>query len=74
MPQCNTKPFSALLPDVLKKGCKGVLGIHWRTRAVEDVAAYMMDFAWNPTKTNYEWFWSDFATTETGYCWYQAAT
>ena len=62
MPQCNVKPFSVLLPDVLKKGCNGVLGIHWRSRGVEDVAAYMMDFAWNPTKTTYESFWSDFAT------------
>ena len=61
MPQCNVKPFSVLLPDVMKKGCKGVLGIHWRTRAVEDVARYMVDFAWNPAKTNYEAFWSDFA-------------
>ena len=38
MPQCNVKPFSVLLPDVIKKGCKGVLGIHWRSRGVEDVA------------------------------------
>ena len=61
MPQCNVKPFSVLLPDVMKKGCKGVLGIHWRTRAVEDVARYMVDFAWYPEKTNYESFWSVFA-------------
>jgi hypothetical protein len=61
MPQCNVKPFSALLPDVRKKGCKGVLGIHWRTRAVEEVARYMVDFAWNPEKTNYEAFYADFA-------------
>ena len=61
MPQGNTKPFSVLLPDVLRKGCQGDLGIHWRSRAVEDVAAYMLDFAWNPTKTTYESFWSDFA-------------
>ncbi len=61
MPECNVKPFSVLLPDVIKKGCKGVLGIHWRSRGVEEVAAYMMDFAWNPTNTTYESFWSDFA-------------
>jgi hypothetical protein len=61
MPQCNTKPFSLLLPDVLQKGCKGVLGIHWRTREVEDVARYMMDFSWNPSKTTYQSFWFDFA-------------
>ena len=28
---------------------------------VEDVAAYMFDFAWNPAKISYESFWSDFA-------------
>ena len=61
MPQCNTRPFSALLPDVLRKGCQGILGIHWRVRAVADVAAYTMDFAWDPTKATYESFWSDFA-------------
>lgn len=61
MPQCNTRPFSVLLPDVLQKGCTGVLGIHWRTRAVEDVAAYMLDFAWKPATTTYESFWADFA-------------
>ena len=61
MPQCNTRPFSVLLPDVLQKGCNGVLGIHWRTRAVEDVAAYMLDFAWKPATTGYESFWADFA-------------
>jgi hypothetical protein len=61
MPQCNVKPFSVLLPDVTRKGCKGVLGIHWRTRAVEEVARYMVDFAWNPAKTNYEAFYADFA-------------
>jgi len=28
---------------------------------VEDVARYMMDFAWNPDATTYESFWQDFA-------------
>ena len=59
--ECNTKPFSLLLPDVVKKGCKGVLGIHWRSREVEDVAAYMNNFAWNPKGITYESFWLDFA-------------
>ena len=62
MPECNVKPFSALLPDVLAKKCKGVMGIHWRVRDDEDVAKYMMNFAWNPLGTTYEGFWADFAT------------
>jgi hypothetical protein len=61
MPQCNTHPFSELLPDILRKRCKGLLGIHWRVRDVEDVAAYSMDFAWNPAGMNYESFWFDYA-------------
>ena len=61
MPECTVKPFSALLPDVLAKKCKGVMGIHWRVRDVEDVARYTFDFAWNPLKTTYDGFWADYA-------------
>ena len=61
MPECNTKPFSALLPNVLAKKCKGIMGIHWRVRDVEDVARYTFDFAWNPRTTTYEGFWADYA-------------
>ncbi|MBN1421900.1 MAG: hypothetical protein JXP34_24220, partial [Planctomycetes bacterium] len=59
-PQVNVKPFTFLLRDALKKGCQGVLGIHWRTRGVEEVVAYTAQFAWNPDLT-YEDFYDGFA-------------
>jgi len=47
-PQCNAKPFTYLCRDAYDKGCQGLLGIHWETRGVEEVAAYLAQFAWNP--------------------------
>ncbi len=57
-PQCNVTPFSHLLPDALQKGCQGILGIHWRTRGVERVAAYTYQFAWNPQLTTSQFWWN----------------
>jgi hypothetical protein len=59
-PQCNVKPFTSLVRDAQAKGCQGILGIHWETRGVEEVAAYVAQFAWNPNLT-YEQFYEDFA-------------
>jgi len=59
-PQCNVAPFVHLGRDALHKGCQGMLAIHWRTRGVEEVAAYQAQFAWNPELT-YEQFYDDFA-------------
>lgn len=59
-PQCNVKPFTNLVRDALAKGCQGILGIHWQTRGVEEVAAYVAEFAWNPNLT-YEEFYEEFA-------------
>lgn len=59
-PQPNVKPFTYLLRDAVKKGCEGVLGIHWRTRGVEEVAAYLAQFAWEPD-LSYEAFYDRFA-------------
>jgi hypothetical protein len=50
-PQPNVNAFAPLLADALAKGCQGVLGIHWRTRAVEEVAAYTLQWAWEPELT-----------------------
>lgn len=60
-PQVNVKPFTFLLRDALKKGCQGALGIHWRTRGVEEVVAYTAQFAWDPT-LSYEAFYDRLAT------------
>jgi hypothetical protein len=59
-PQCNVLPYTALCRDALTKRCQGLLSIHWRTRDVEEVAAYMARFAWDPSLT-YEGFYDDFA-------------
>jgi hypothetical protein len=59
-PQCNVRPFTHLVRDALNKGCQGLLGIHWQTRQIEEVAAYVSQFAWNPDMT-YEQFYADFA-------------
>ena len=50
-PQTNVTAFEPLLKDIVAKKCEGALGIHWRTRNVEDVAGYLYRFAWNPELT-----------------------
>lgn len=52
MPQCNVPPVSRLLSDIRAKKNPGVIGIHWRTGEVEDVAAYTFQYAWNPSLTS----------------------
>jgi len=51
VPQPNLKETAAACQDALKKGCQGLLGIHWRTRAVEESATFCARFAWDPTLT-----------------------
>ena len=55
-PQTNVTAFEPLLADIVKKKCRGALGIHWRTRNVEDVAGYLYRFGWNPELTAAEFF------------------
>ncbi len=50
-PQPNVFAFAPLLADARAKGCQGILGIHWRTRAVEEVAAFTFRWAWEPDLT-----------------------
>jgi len=51
MPQPNLRATAGACRDALAKGCQGLLGIHWRTRAVAESAAYCAQFAWNPDLT-----------------------
>ncbi len=55
-PQTNVTAFEPVLKDIVKKGCQGALGIHWRTRNVEDVAGYLYRFGWNSQLTAAEFF------------------
>lgn len=48
-PQPNVHAFAPLIDDAERKGCAGILGIHWRTRAIEEVAGYTFRRAWEPT-------------------------
>lgn len=55
-PQTNVTAFEPLLKDIVAKGCQGALGIHWRTRNVEDVAGYLYRFGWQPDLTAEDYF------------------
>jgi hypothetical protein len=59
-PQTNAAPFLHLCRDVLRKGCQGMLAIHWRSRDVEEAAALQARFAWD-TSLTYEGFFDRFA-------------
>ncbi|MCX5757611.1 MAG: LamG domain-containing protein, partial [Candidatus Hydrogenedentes bacterium] len=51
MPQPNLRAAAGACRDALAKGCQGLLGIHWRTRGVEESATYCAKFAWEPDLT-----------------------
>ena len=55
-PQPNVNAFAPLLDDAQGKGCQGILGIHWRTRAVEEVAGFTFRRAWEPDLTPAAYF------------------
>lgn len=58
--QANVKPFTRLVRDARAKRCQGLLGIHWQTRGIEEVAAYTAQYAWHPD-LGYEDFYAEFA-------------
>ncbi len=51
MPQPNLERTAGACRDALAKGCQGLLGIHWRTRAVGTAATYCARFAWDTELT-----------------------
>ena len=55
-PQANVVSFEPVLQDIVRKQCQGALGIHWRTRNVEEVAGYLYRFAWDPKLTAAEFY------------------
>lgn len=54
-PQTNVTAFEPLLRNIVAKRCEGALGIHWRTRNVQDVAGYLYRFGWNTQLTAEEY-------------------
>ena len=59
-PQTNTHLFSDFCRDAHGKGCQGLVGIHWRTRDLEEVLAYCARYAWDSNVT-FEGFYDDYA-------------
>ncbi|MCY3802393.1 MAG: hypothetical protein OXG46_12550 [Chloroflexi bacterium] len=60
-PQPNTHIFADLCRDAREKGCEGFMGIHWRTRDLEEVFAYSARYAWD--QVEYDEFYDDYART-----------
>ncbi len=46
----NARQWAGACADAEAKGCSGILGIHWRQRAVEESAAYMTRYAWGEAR------------------------
>ncbi len=65
MPQPNTKHFFNNARDSVKKGTKGLLGIHWRTRDMEESQAYISQYAWD-ANLSYEGFYRGYAQRRFG--------
>lgn len=55
-PQPLVQTFEGIFKQVRQSGSQGFLGIHWRTREVEQNLAYMVQAAWNPDLTADEFF------------------
>jgi hypothetical protein len=55
-PQPFLKTYEPMIKDLQKSGSQGFLGIHWRTREVEDNFAYLLSYAWNPSITKESFF------------------
>lgn len=51
MPQPNLYETAGACRDARSKGCNGLIGVHWRTRSVEEAMTYTARFAWDPSLT-----------------------
>ena len=59
-PQPMVHVYDKMMRDILQGRSQGVLGIHWRTRDVEEAFGFLTAFAWNPDLTT-ETFYQDLA-------------
>jgi alpha-galactosidase len=55
-PQPCVHTFERTIGDVKQGGSQGILGIHWRTRDIEENFSFLVDAAWNPGLTAYDFF------------------
>ena len=65
MPQPYVDIYQDLMKDLISGGSQGVLGIHWRTRCIEENFQFLVDCAWNPGLRAEE-FYADFARRRYG--------
>lgn len=47
-PQPWNLRYEKLMRDALKKGCQGILAIHWRTRGIEETCSFFSTLCWHP--------------------------
>ena len=55
-PQPYVHTYEAMARDAQQSGSQGILGIHWRTRDIEENFAFLVDYAWQPGLTAKEFF------------------
>lgn len=65
MPQPFVDIYQDLMKDLIDGGSQGVLGIHWRSRCIEENLQFLVDCAWNPG-LRAEAFYKEFARRRYG--------
>ncbi len=55
-PQPYVHVFEQMARDAQQGGSQGLLGIHWRTREIEENLGFLVDYAWQPGLTAKEFF------------------
>lgn len=67
--QWHPQPYVHIYEPMVKYahegGSQGLLGIHWRTRDIEENLAYLVEYAWDPSLTA-ESFFADYASRNYG--------
>jgi len=64
-PQANAHVFAQTVRDARQKGCRGLLGIHWRTKEVGESQALAAQYAWSPEQSLEE-FYTDYGVRRVG--------
>ena len=64
-PQPDVHTHEKMMPDLLRGGSQGVLGIHWRTRCIQENFAFIVRAAWQPGLSA-EAFFADMAMRRYG--------
>lgn len=64
-PQPGVHVSEKMMRYLIQGGSQGVLGIHWRTRDVEETFAYFVEAAWNP-QISAQAFFQDLARRKYG--------